>query len=82
MLIFYGFVKVIGIRDIMPPPNLHDFEDIYVVYELMDTDLNQVIRSRQSLTEEHCQVLWSLSSSFKSLFDKLCLMIVKFLHSK
>ena len=40
----------------MPPPSVHDFQDVYVVFPIMDTDLNQVIRSRQSLTEEHCQV--------------------------
>ena len=29
--------------------------DVYLVYELMDTDLHQIIRSPQALTEEHCQ---------------------------
>ncbi|KAI5073214.1 hypothetical protein GOP47_0011227 [Adiantum capillus-veneris] len=47
--------NVVAIKDIMPPPRRHDFQDVYVAYELMDTDLNQVIRSRQALTEEHCQ---------------------------
>lgn len=47
--------NVVAIKDVMPPPRRHDFEDVYVAYELMDTDLNQVIRSRQALTEEHCQ---------------------------
>ncbi|MCO5588925.1 hypothetical protein L7F22_042886 [Adiantum nelumboides] len=47
--------NIIAIKDIMPPPKRHDFQDVYVAYELMDTDLNQVIRSRQALTEEHCQ---------------------------
>ncbi|MCO5608345.1 hypothetical protein L7F22_062553 [Adiantum nelumboides] len=47
--------NIIAIKDIMPPPRRHDFQDVYVAYELMDTDLNQVIRSRQALTEEHCQ---------------------------
>lgn len=47
--------NVIAIKDIIPPPKRHDFDDVYVVYELMDTDLNQIIRSRQALTEEHCQ---------------------------
>eukprot|EP00249_Psilotum_nudum_P021782 c28244_g2_i1 orf=498-1646(-) len=47
--------NIIGIKDIIPPPRRQDFNDVYVVYELMDTDLHQIIRSGQSLTEEHCQ---------------------------
>ncbi len=30
-------------------------QDIYLVYELMDTDLHQIVRSRQDLTEQHLQ---------------------------
>lgn len=29
--------------------------DVYIVYELMDTDLHQIIRSSQALTDEHFQ---------------------------
>ncbi len=29
--------------------------DVYIVYELMDTDLHQILRSSQPLTEEHFQ---------------------------
>lgn len=32
-----------------------DFEDIYLVSDLMDTDLHRVIYSRQPLTHEHHQ---------------------------
>jgi serine/threonine protein kinase len=35
-----------------PPP---DFDDVYIVYELLDTDLHQVIRSPQPLTDDHVQ---------------------------
>jgi len=27
------------------------------IYELVDTDLNQIIRSNQALTDDHCQVI-------------------------
>ncbi|KAH7433713.1 hypothetical protein KP509_07G082400 [Ceratopteris richardii] len=47
--------NVVAIKDILPPPRCQDFQDVYVTYELMDTDLNQIIRSKQALTEEHCQ---------------------------
>jgi sulfite exporter TauE/SafE len=35
---------------------------VYIVYELMDTDLHQIIRSDQQLTDDHCQV-WHLQNS-------------------
>ncbi|GKV08242.1 hypothetical protein SLEP1_g19904 [Rubroshorea leprosula] len=47
--------NVVGIRDVVPPPVRREFTDVYVATELMDTDLHQIIRSNQSLSEEHCQ---------------------------
>lgn len=32
-----------------------NFEDVYIVTELMDTDLHQIISSPQPLTDDHCQ---------------------------
>lgn len=49
--------QVVAIRDIIPPPQRNAFNDVYIAYELMDTDLHQIIRSNQALSEEHCQVL-------------------------
>ncbi|THF97894.1 hypothetical protein TEA_021904 [Camellia sinensis var. sinensis] len=46
---------VVAIRDIIPPPQRESFNDVYIAYELMDTDLHQIIRSNQALSEEHCQ---------------------------
>ncbi|CAI0396945.1 unnamed protein product [Linum tenue] len=48
-------IKVVAIRDIIPPPQREVFNDVYIAYELMDTDLHQIIRSNQGLSEEHCQ---------------------------
>lgn len=48
--------QVVAIRDIIPPPAREKFNDVYIAYELMDTDLHQIIRSNQALSEEHCQV--------------------------
>lgn len=39
----------------MSPPPSAPFNDVYLVYELMDTDLHQIIRSSQPLTDEHFQ---------------------------
>lgn len=47
--------NVIAIRDIIRPPNKETFNDVYIVYELMDTDLHQIIHSNQPLTDDHCQ---------------------------
>ncbi|KAJ6813190.1 mitogen-activated protein kinase 1-like [Iris pallida] len=47
--------NVVAIRDIIPPPVRETFNDVYIAYELMDTDLHQIIRSNQALSEEHCQ---------------------------
>lgn len=47
--------NIISIKDIIPPPSRGSFKDVYVVYELMDTDLHQIIRSPQPLSDDHCQ---------------------------
>ncbi|KAF1873009.1 hypothetical protein Lal_00016127 [Lupinus albus] len=52
--------NVVSIRDIVPPPQREMFNDVYIAYELMDTDLHQIIRSNQALSEEHCQSLLNL----------------------
>lgn len=47
--------NVISIKDIIRPPKREAFNDVYIVYELLDTDLHQIIRSDQPLTNDHCQ---------------------------
>lgn len=34
-------------------PEKEQFSDIYIVYELMETDLGAIIKSNQELSEEH-----------------------------
>ena len=36
-------------------PSAPTSDDVYVMYELMDTDLHQIIRSNQPLSDDHCQ---------------------------
>nr|GME05744.1 mitogen-activated protein kinase 3 [Ipomoea batatas] len=52
--------NVIAIKDVIPPPLRREFNDVYIATELMDTDLHQIIRSNQGLSEEHCQILRGL----------------------
>lgn len=51
-------LQIVKIKDIIRPPDKEKFNDVYIVYELMDTDLHQIIRSSQALTDDHCQVSW------------------------
>lgn len=51
-------------------PRTKQFDDIYFVSELMDTDLHQIIRSKQKLSDEHHQY-----------FIYQVLRALKFIHS-
>ncbi|KAG0458113.1 hypothetical protein HPP92_023270 [Vanilla planifolia] len=46
---------IVDIKHIMLPPSRRDFKDIYVVFELMESDLHQVIKANDDLTKEHYQ---------------------------
>ena len=39
----------------MLPPNPREYKDIFVIFELMETDLHQVIKANDDLTHEHHQ---------------------------
>ncbi|KAK4262799.1 hypothetical protein QN277_028308 [Acacia crassicarpa] len=55
LLRYMDHENIIAVKDIIRPPKKETFNDVYIVYELMDTDLQQIIRSDQSLTDDHCQ---------------------------
>ncbi|XAR60495.1 Mitogen-activated protein kinase [Bertholletia excelsa] len=55
LLRHFDHENIIGLRDVVPPPLRREFSDVYIATELMDTDLHQIIKSNQSLSEEHCQ---------------------------
>ncbi|RDY02412.1 Mitogen-activated protein kinase 20 [Mucuna pruriens] len=46
---------IVEIKHVMLPPSRRDFKDIYVVFELMESDLHQVIKANDDLTKEHYQ---------------------------
>ncbi|KAK4799261.1 hypothetical protein SAY86_024626 [Trapa natans] len=46
---------VVEIKHIMLPPSRREFRDIYVVFELMESDLHQVIKANDNLTPRHYQ---------------------------
>eukprot|EP00892_Ulva_mutabilis_P001745 jgi/Ulvmu1/11571/UM079_0014.1 len=49
--------NIVNLVDVMAPTGSgkEQFKDVYLVYELMDTDLHQIIRSKQPLSDEHFQ---------------------------
>ena len=48
---------IVEIKHIMLPPSRREFRDIYVVFELMESDLHQVIKANYDLMAENYQFL-------------------------
>ncbi|KAG1707279.1 hypothetical protein DVH05_026473 [Phytophthora capsici] len=55
LLQHFDHENVITILDLLPPPSLAQFEDVYIIADLMETDLHRIIYSRQPLTDDHVQ---------------------------
>lgn len=47
--------NLIDIRSVYLPGHSGEYEDIYVVSELMETDLASILKSPQPLSDDHCQ---------------------------
>ncbi|KAJ1459735.1 kinase-like domain-containing protein [Pelagophyceae sp. CCMP2097] len=48
--------NIVQVKDIITvPPNTIDFSDVYIVTNLMESDLDRIITSRQPLTNQHHQ---------------------------
>ena len=47
--------NVLSIKSILKPASLAEFNELYVVSDLMETDLAQIIKSNQVLSDEHIQ---------------------------
>jgi len=54
LLRHFNHENIISILDILRPPSLAELTEVYLVQELMETDLHRVIRT-QSLSDDHCQ---------------------------
>jgi hypothetical protein len=50
----FNHENIIKIRSIQPP-KMPDFSELYVIFEIMEADLAQIIRSPQLLSESHVQ---------------------------
>ena len=56
LLCSFNHENVLSIKDLIIPLNENgQCEDIYIITELLDTDLSKVIYSPQPLIDDHCQ---------------------------
>ncbi|GAB5368363.1 hypothetical protein AAMO2058_001312800 [Amorphochlora amoebiformis] len=47
--------NVVGLYDLIAPPSYDSFKDMYIVLNLMETDLHKIIHSRNELSDDHIQ---------------------------
>ena len=55
ILSFFDHDNIVTLLDVPKPDNKNTYNDVYVITDLMETDLHRVIYSRQELTDEHIQ---------------------------
>ena len=56
LLAFFNHENIISLVDVQKPhEGRTGFEDIYIITDLMETDMHRVIYSRQELSDEHIQ---------------------------
>jgi len=70
LLRHFAHENVIKLYDMICPPENDPFEDVYMVFELMDTDMSRIINSKNELTDEHFQYF---------VYQMLC--GLKYIHS-
>jgi serine/threonine protein kinase len=47
--------NIVRVRDLIPPLDIEEFYDIYMVMDLMETDLHKIIYSKNALSDDHIQ---------------------------
>lgn len=56
MLYFILIFKVVELKRVLLPKSREEFEDVYMVTDLLEADLAQVIKSEQNLLDDHMQL--------------------------
>ena len=69
LLLHFNDENIVRIRNILTPSRM-DFNEFYLVMDIMETDLKRVFKSRQKLTDAHIQ-----------FFLYQCLRALKVMHS-
>ncbi|CAG8641964.1 1866_t:CDS:10 [Paraglomus brasilianum] len=54
LLRYFNHENIIAILDVVKPESLEKFNEVYLIQELMETDMHRVIRT-QELSDDHCQ---------------------------
>ncbi|KAK9447945.1 kinase-like domain-containing protein [Limtongia smithiae] len=54
LLKYFNHENIISILDIQRPASFDEFNEVYLIQELMETDMHRVIRT-QTLSDDHCQ---------------------------
>lgn len=54
LLKYFNHENIVSILDMSKPKDLASFREVYLIQELMETDLHRVIRT-QDLSDDHCQ---------------------------
>ncbi|KAG6610943.1 CMGC/MAPK protein kinase [Phytophthora cinnamomi] len=49
----FSHKNITRLLDLSPPPSRKQFDDMYIITELMETDLHQVIYSMQPMSDDH-----------------------------
>jgi Protein kinase domain len=70
LLRLFDHENVVKIKCVLKPLDAESFSEIYVVFEIMETDLAQIIRSPQTLKDQHVQY-----------FTYQLLLALKYLHA-
>ncbi|KAG8464362.1 hypothetical protein KFE25_003425 [Diacronema lutheri] len=77
LLRHFNHENVLSLRDIMTPPpgKPETWKDMYLVTELLDTDLHYIIHSKQALTDDHIQYF-----AYQLLRGLKCIHAARVLH--
>lgn len=77
----YVRLQIVGLEDVFKPMSYDNLDDVYIVNDLMDTDLHQIINSAQQLTDEHVQyfVYVFIMSNTLYLFLSCPILCVRFI---
>jgi serine/threonine protein kinase len=55
LLRHFSHENIIAVKDILVPPGVDSYEDVYIITDLMETDLHRIIYSKQQLSDDHVQ---------------------------
>ena len=57
-----GWLQILAAVDLLVPASFSEFKDVYLVSDLMETDMHRVIYSRQKLSEDHIKCVSGLAT--------------------